>query len=326
MEPAFFWDFGTRSPVTELGKYAMIWSNCDRIEAFINGAHYATLTAAIGDFPHTKYPPFYLDTTPFAHGFNLSSAPTLRLDGYVGNKTALSRSFSGSTEGDRLEINSQDNELLADGVDASLLTFRVVDLYGAPRPYTEGNVQITVTGPGTWVGQLVTVDVDVEPADENSATITATLTNGAFPLGHNGGVGGVLIRTLDGQSGVITVKVSHPTIGDAEVNITSKENPNSSPAPGPRGNVPTGPPTLNDMRLHLTLNQQTPGGSAGQGSVNTIGTSISTFSSVPPGESVKATWKVAGASNSSTLNLLVNAGFSMYNQPCQTQKNITLQL
>jgi hypothetical protein len=59
------------------------------------------------------------------------------------------------------------------------------------------------------------------------STINATLTNGAFPWTENGGVGGVVIRTLAGHSGTITVEVSHATLGQDSVQIQAVTSPGS---------------------------------------------------------------------------------------------------
>jgi beta-galactosidase len=143
--PAFYWDFGPVSPVTSLGTQAMIWSNCDRLEAYLDGVHYASLTPDAATYPHVAYPPCYLDTT----GIDATTLPELRLDGYVGARLVLSRRFAADPAGDGLAVWTDDAELVADGSDVTRVGFRAVDRYGAPRPYAEGQVAIAVDGPGT---------------------------------------------------------------------------------------------------------------------------------------------------------------------------------
>lgn len=206
IEPAFFWDFGPTSPVTTLGDMATIWSNCDTLQAYINDNHYATLSPDTNRFPNTAFPPFYLDTTKL----NASTLPELRVDGFVAGKKAVSRAFSGDTMGDKIKMTLHDPQLKADGIDSTLISFRGVDRFGNPRPYSQGNVTISIKGPGEYYGQL-----NPEVPGPNTGT------TGVFPFGENGGVGGVLIRTLNGKTGTITVQVSHPTLGIDTVRINA---------------------------------------------------------------------------------------------------------
>ncbi|HZC27268.1 MAG TPA: glycoside hydrolase family 2 TIM barrel-domain containing protein, partial [Actinopolymorphaceae bacterium] len=176
--PAFYWDFGPVSPVTSLGTQAMIWSNCDRLEAYLDGVHYASLTPDAATYPHVAYPPCYLDTT----GIDATTLPELRLDGYVGARLVLSRRFAADPAGDGLAVWTDDAELVADGSDVTRVGFRAVDRYGAPRPYAEGQVAIAVDGPGTYQGEVVGLKVAATPElvlPGEQTTVTATLTNSA---------------------------------------------------------------------------------------------------------------------------------------------------
>ena len=47
---------------------------------------------------------------------------------------------------------TDDATLIADGADATRLVFRVVDQYGAPRPFANGVVTFQLLGPGIIVG------------------------------------------------------------------------------------------------------------------------------------------------------------------------------
>jgi beta-galactosidase len=226
IEPAFYWDFGSVSPVTTLGQNATIWSNCETLEAYVDGAHYATLSPDATNFPHTAHPPFYLDTTKL----NASARPELRLDGYVSGKQVSSRSFSGSTRGDHIQITLNDQQLEADGIDTTLISFRAVDKYGNPRPYATGDVHVSVNGPGEWVGQSVALNVTAELSVDSAGQFsknTTYLKNSAFPWTENGGVGGATIRTIAGQHGTIVVDVSHATLGQDTVHIEAVASPGS---------------------------------------------------------------------------------------------------
>ena len=88
IEPDFYWDFGSQTPRGP-GKDAAIFSNCDRLEIFINGQHHASLQPDTKNYPNLKHAPFFTDLDLDGAGH-----PELRIDGYLGSKLAASRSFS----------------------------------------------------------------------------------------------------------------------------------------------------------------------------------------------------------------------------------------
>ncbi len=53
--PAFYWDFGPQSPVNALPA-AMICANLDRLEVYVGGDHFATLTPDTAGYPHLRLP------------------------------------------------------------------------------------------------------------------------------------------------------------------------------------------------------------------------------------------------------------------------------
>jgi beta-galactosidase len=276
LEPAFYWDFGPVSPVTSLGTQAIIWSNCDQLEAYLDGVHYATLAPDAANYPNLAHPPFYLDTT----GIDAAARPELRLDGYVGSALVLSRKFAGDPAGDRLEVWADDAELAADGSDTTRVGFRAVDRYGAPRPYANGQVSIAVDGPGSYLGEVVSLQVSATPElllPGEQTTVTATLTNSAFPFGDNGGAGAVYIRTRPGVAGTITVRASHPTLGSGTVRIRST-------APKGEDLQPGQPPS--QVLRGATVALQVPDGWTVQAESGQADTDI------PPGVSARYRWRI----------------------------------
>ena len=170
--PAFYWDFGPASPVTSLPD-AMICANLDRLELYVAGEHFATLTPDAAAYPHLAYPPSFADFT----AVDGSSLPDLRIDGYLGDDLVASRSFSADPSGDALTLAADDAEIAADGTDATRLWFRVVDRYGAPRPYAVGQVTLDLDGPGVLIG------------------------DNPFDFAAAGGVGAAWLRSLPGSRG-----------------------------------------------------------------------------------------------------------------------------
>ena len=227
--PAFDWDFGATS-VKALQDQACIFSNCTSIKAYLDGTLYATLMPNKTGFPHLLAPPFFLDTT----GVRASSPPELRLDGYDGTSLVVSRTFSPDTSSDRLQVAADDASIVADGSDATRVSFMIVDKYGNRRASSAGNVTISISGPGTWgTGKLSVLAMSASPAvltgPGQSSTVTATLTNGAFELGDAGGAGAVWIRGLPNVTGTITVTITHPVLGSQSVTIGATAPPRGSP-------------------------------------------------------------------------------------------------
>ncbi|HWC83330.1 MAG TPA: glycoside hydrolase family 2 TIM barrel-domain containing protein [Pseudonocardiaceae bacterium] len=193
IEPGFYWDFGPGMPRNGPGRRSVIWSNCDRIDVFLDNKKLATLKPDRSLFPHLDHPPFLV---------NLSLPPTrrpeLRLDGYLAGNLVQSRRFSPDRSQDVLSCTADDRVLAADGVDTTRIVVRVLDRYGAPRPYVDGAVQLAVSGPGTLIGD--------NPLD----------------LAAAGGAAAVWVRTQRGQRGPITVVASHPIVGTDGAQVTAQ--------------------------------------------------------------------------------------------------------
>jgi beta-galactosidase len=205
--PAFYWDFGPVSPVTTLSG-AMICSNLDRLEVYVGGQHFATVTPGAADYGNLPYPPSFVDFS----AVDGSSQPELRIDGYLGSVKVASRSFSADPSGDQLSLTADDTEIDGDGVDTTRLAFRAVDRYGNPRPYADGQVFFDLAGPAVLIGD--------NPFDFASA----------------GGVGAVWIRSLPGSPGPVTVTASHLTLGSAAARIQVSEVPQAG-RPVPYGTL-----------------------------------------------------------------------------------------
>jgi beta-galactosidase len=188
--PAFYWDFGPVSPVTSLPT-TMICANLDRLEVYVGGDHVASLTPDAAAYPNLAYPPSFADFSTV----DGSSLPELRIDGYLGDDRVASRSFSSDPSGDTLWLAADDDEIDADGVDATRLAFRAVDRYGAPRPYATGQVTLDLEGPANLVG------------------------DNPFDFAAAGGVGAVWLRSLPASQGAVTVTASHPTLGTNAVTV-----------------------------------------------------------------------------------------------------------
>lgn len=190
--PNFFWDFGPQTPRGP-GKQVAVFSNCERLELFLNGRPHATLQPDTRNYPHLSHAPFFTDLDLDGAGH-----PELRIDGYVGGKLALSRSFSADPAQDQFLLQADDAELVGDGADATRLVFKVVDKFGADRAFGGGEVTMTVQGPATLVG------------------------DNPFALAPSGGVGAVWVRTQPKGEGTVRVTARHSELGTRQIAIRVK--------------------------------------------------------------------------------------------------------
>jgi beta-galactosidase len=191
--PVFFWEpAGIFPPPVPT---AMIASNCERLEIFINGAHVTTGQPAIGASPygHLAYPPFLVHLPARPPG----RMPELMIEGYVGSQQVTVLRMSSNLAGDILALSVDDATIVANGSDATRAVFRAVDQYGNLRRYLAGQVTLTLTGPAALIG------------------------DNPFAFGDYGGLGAVWIRSLPGQTGTITLTASLPHLGQAQVQLRS---------------------------------------------------------------------------------------------------------
>ncbi|HUY47251.1 MAG TPA: hypothetical protein VMV92_16220 [Streptosporangiaceae bacterium] len=189
--PVFFWDFGPSSPPGGPGANAMIATNCERLEIYVAGAHFATGAPDRQGFGGLAYPPVFADLT-----VDGSSLPELRIDGYLGTRRVASVRMSADTAGDHLGLAADDSSIQADGSDATRVTFRALDAFGNQRPYVTGSVTLALAGPATLIG------------------------DNPFAFARCGGVGGAFIRSAPGRTGLVTVSAAHPSLGRAEIRLT----------------------------------------------------------------------------------------------------------
>jgi len=189
--PVFCWD--DRTPP---GAAAMFATNCDRLEIFLGGSHHATVTPDTATFGHLPHPPAFADLTAAGGG---PALPDLRADGYTtagGGRPAATLLMTADTRKDRLLLTADDAAIVADGSDATRITFRATDAYGNRRPGVTGDVALAVAGPAVLVG------------------------SNPFPFGRFGGVGGAFLRSVPGESGTVTVTARHATLGEAVARVT----------------------------------------------------------------------------------------------------------
>ena len=130
----------------------VICSNCDEIQCSIvsNGVTKPVirLKPAHDEFPHLAHPPFFL-TLPDGNDV----WGDLQLDGYIGGKLVVSKMCSGKGIDQKFTVAADDTELVADGSDATRVSLRITDEYGAIRPLCNDPISITLEGPAVLLGE-----------------------------------------------------------------------------------------------------------------------------------------------------------------------------
>jgi hypothetical protein len=193
--PVFFWEAGGAVPAA--APTAMIASNCDRLEVFIDDTHVTSALPAYGSplYSGLIHPPFLVHLPKHIP----NATPELLVKGFVGGRQVAQLRMSANPAGDALGMAVDDATISADGSDATRAVFRAIDAHGNQRRYGSGDVTLTLSGPATLVG------------------------DNPFAFGQYGGLGAVWIRSLAGQPGAITLTASHPLLGQAEVQVRSEQ-------------------------------------------------------------------------------------------------------
>lgn len=234
--PVFFWDFGPGSPPGGPGEGAMIATNCDRLQLYLDGQLSSIGTPDAQAFGSLAHPPVFVDLT--VDGTEL---PELRIDGFLHDQLVSSLQMSSDPTLDRLVLSVEDSNINGDGTDSTRFTFRALDAFGNQRPYPAGDVALTLSGPAQLIAE------------------------NPFSFAAYGGVGGGLIQSLPGTSGPVTVTAAHPTLGQASgtatVHPASQAGANGSGGSAPPLMNPLKPPTPAQIRtsLEAALSPRGPG-------------------------------------------------------------------
>jgi len=205
LEPAFTWDppverqFApgrdnrTVSETWGPGEDAVIFSNCDRIEASVGGEHRASVRPDKENFPNLVTPPSIIDLS-----MDGREPAELLLEGYIGGELVITRRFAGDHTGDVLTIVADDDQIAADGVDATRVELKIVDRYGEARGHSQARITVEVSGPGELIGES------------------------PFDFTDTGAVGAVWVRSRAGEEGLIAVRASHVIYGSVTAQVRSK--------------------------------------------------------------------------------------------------------
>ncbi len=180
--PAFHWARGDEN----VGfTNALVSSNCEHLKFYIKDKLVAEADPDRKQFPHLKYAPFSADLSN-----QFKDWGDLRIDGYIGGKQVISRSFSGRGSDQKFVVAPDDTALLADGADSTRVVLRVTDEFGAIRPFAVDAIRLQISGPAEIVGDN--------------------------PFSLVGGQGAIWIRALE-VAGKAKLTAVHPRLGVQQV-------------------------------------------------------------------------------------------------------------
>lgn len=191
LEPGFNWCSGDRSGAGGPGRVP-IWSNCERLKVYLKGELKGDLRPDTGQYGHLAHPPFFAEL----HDLPLNPWGDLKIEGYIGDKVAITKTYSGKGVDAQFHMEPDDPALDGDGIDATRLVLRVTDEYGGPRQFSSAALALNIEGPGEIIG-------------EN-------------PFALVGGVGAVWIKSKE-SAGTITVTGRHPILGTKSVSIRVRQ-------------------------------------------------------------------------------------------------------
>ena len=192
---ASLWKLGERSGggVEPL----IVFSNCDRIVVHVGREKRGEYRPDREAFPHLPSPPFICRGIGGVWGGYWRD---LRVVGYRRGRKVAEQRIAADGVPRQLICRADDAELTADGADMTRIGFCVADRYGNVLPYAMTPVTLTLTGPGTLVG-------------EN-------------PFSLAGGVGALYLRA-GRRAGVVRIVAPTPRLPAQMVTVEIKPAPRS---------------------------------------------------------------------------------------------------
>jgi len=186
LEPNFHFAEGDEN--SQIGK-VLVSSNCEHLKFYVDDKLVGEADPMRTEYPHLRYAPFEFE---LGKQVDINHWGTLKMEGYIGGKVAITKLLSGSGIDAKFELKADDVKLVADGADSTRVVFRVTDEFGAPRPLANSAIKLEIVGPAEIIGDN--------------------------PFGLVGGVGAVWIRTFE-VTGKVELRATHPFLGMQKVEI-----------------------------------------------------------------------------------------------------------
>ena len=145
---ASLWKLGERSGggVEPL----IVFSNCDRVVVYVGSQKRGEYRPDSEAFPHLPHAPFVCRGIGGVWGGYWRD---LRVVGLIKGKKVAEQRIAAEGVPKQFICRADDAGLVADGADMTRIGFCVADRYGNVLPYAMSPVALTVTGPGTLVGE-----------------------------------------------------------------------------------------------------------------------------------------------------------------------------
>lgn len=188
LEPAFDW---ARGDENETFTNALVCSNCEKLKYFVGDRMIAEVEPDRKTYPNLKYAPFVANL----HNAIGRGWEDLRIEGYIGGKKVIERRMSAKGVEKQFVVAADDTELLADGIDATRVVFKVTDEFGNVQPFAHAAIVFSIEN-GTIIGDN--------------------------PFALVGGSGAIWIKSTE-KAGMIRLTAKHGRFGTKTVEI--KANP-----------------------------------------------------------------------------------------------------
>ncbi|MEP6901614.1 MAG: glycoside hydrolase family 2 TIM barrel-domain containing protein [Actinomycetota bacterium] len=187
LEPAFDW---ARGDENETFTNALVCSNCEKLRFYIGERMVAEVEPDRKTYPSLKYAPF---STNLHDGIS-KGWEDLRIEGYLGGKKVIEKKMSAQGVEKQFTLAADDSELIADGIDATRVVFRVTDEFGNVQPFAHAAIVFSI---------------------ENGEII------GDNPFALVGGVGAIWIKSTE-KAGTIRLTAKHARLGTKVIEINAK--------------------------------------------------------------------------------------------------------
>ncbi len=125
-------------------KDVMVLSNCDEVELFVNGRSVGKL--APNTYENIPHPAFTFKNVKYEEG-------ELKAVGYVDGREAAVHVRNTPKDGAKLVMSADYDTLTADGSDFTQVIVELTDENGTILPYDKSKVKISVSEPGTFIGE-----------------------------------------------------------------------------------------------------------------------------------------------------------------------------
>jgi len=198
----------------DIGDEITVFSNCDRVDLFIDGEKFDSQTPDTARYPNLPHPPFtftgiqatYKDKLPnkyeatyewnemaWAIGRWLGKRVSkIEAVGFINGKEVARCSIEMFGRAARVVLESDDTELFADGTDCTRLVVKILDDKGQILPLSHHAVSFNLSGPGKLIGDN--------------------------PLSVERGMGAVYVGAAR-KAGVITIKATSENLQEDSLQI-----------------------------------------------------------------------------------------------------------